>query len=241
MKVARIQIDTEGTLLLIGIGLVPGIVCPALIWLNRTLQGSKLDGDFWLGFASSYLVALGVSVLLCLWLEFGCRKVNEQELWLKEERREQIQRFFAACQDPLFGPPYREDGFVALELAAGTMGEGTYCKVRPKVPAPGNGCRVTVFRHLDGFTCRQRETYVRIVTDYDALWKSIYPDLNKSYKEFMVTGRDMPEGSWLREIKIGKDEPECPVGFMLSVEYDQDEFVDVWIRGSRFAKAEFYM
>jgi hypothetical protein len=57
----------------------------------------------------------------------------------------------------------------------------------------------------------------------------------------MNTGRDMPESSRLNAIKIGKDDPERPLGFMLSVEYDQDEYADVWIRGSTFAKAEFYM
>jgi hypothetical protein len=241
MKIARIELDTHSLLFFFGIGCVPGLICPLAVWLIRTMQGSELSGDFWLGMASSYVVAIFTGGLLMVWLQEGIYKVSEAED-VSQKRYQELSKTFASTQnDPVFAPPLREDGFEALKIVEGSRGKGGYCLVKPKHPEVPKMCRVEVFHHTDGFRDRQRELYKRIVDEFDSLWTSLYPDVNASYKDGISNGRDMAEGVTLNGIRIGKDEADSDLAYMLSLEYDQDEYVDVWVRGRKVTKTYFYM
>ena len=79
------------------------------------------------------------------------------------------------------------------------------------------------------------------MADFQTLWKTISPEVSRTYKLLWNTDQDIPNGTQLTKIKIGKDVPDSPLGYMLSIEYDQDENVDVWVMGSVVTKVDFWM
>lgn len=237
MRIAKIELDSRALASFFMIGLIPGLCVPAVVWLSRALSGNPLDPDYWLGIASSYGVAVFAAVTLTIWLDEGIHKTTEVQM----EEQKRTAAWLAAHDDPVFGPPRLSGGLRMDEVSGGSGGAGSYVTVFPKCPQPFPIKCVTVFYNQDGFTSRQRDCYLRIVTGFEDLWKDVYPEVNKAFKEAMHTHSDFPRNVFPDRLRIGRDHGGRPIGCMFSLEYAQDEYADVWTRGSEFAKAEFYM
>jgi hypothetical protein len=233
------------------LGIIPGFLCPLAVWLVRICRGGEMSGDFWLGIASSYLVAIVLAIGLMLLLHEGVERGTAEQDLRQRQHAEDIKTFRANHNDPVFGVPLRHDGFEALEIAAGSQGEGSYCKVNPKDPPVPAMSTVSVFHHTDGFRERQRELYLKVINDFDSIWRVLYLDVNRAHQETWDTDDDIPRTTenecdlplsvtWFG-LKIGKDNPGLPLSYMVSVEYGQDEYVDVWVLGEKVTKTEFYM
>ncbi len=107
-----------------------------------------------------------------------------------------------------------------------------------RLPGP-----IELFAHIgpQGFTEQQREFYRRLMLNHRSMIESCYPALNAAFRlEFHAQG-DFPHTTSIHGLEIGPMNGDQLGESTLTLEYDQDAYVDVGITDEKVTSVHFWM
>ena len=102
---------------------------------------------------------------------------------------------------------------------------------------------IELFAHIGprGFTEQQREFYRRLLLNHRPMIESYYPALNAAFRlEFHAQG-DFPHTTSIHGLEIGPMNGDQLGESTLTLEYDQDAYVDVGITDEKVTSVHFWM
>lgn len=102
---------------------------------------------------------------------------------------------------------------------------------------------IRILAHIrpQGFSEQQRQFYRRLLSNHEAMIDSYYSVLNAAFRAEFPTQGDFPHDTSIHGLEIGPMTGDQLGETILTLEYDQDAYVDVGITNDKVTSVHFWM